>query len=181
MTKGGGNLKQVKRTSGKKNFGLLSILEQNSRQLKIMNDRIRFLETGGRASSSYNGHYVGDNAGKNYNNMTISTPLIDKNFPTQSNVKAATQQNRYNVTNNESSQFSPMVMAPQHLFYTPQGQPYYAQPTPSPSPNNWLATNTPQGIMYQQQAFRQEGYNNESNNMLNYALLDCLAFNKRKY
>jgi hypothetical protein len=85
------------------------------------------------------------------------------------------------------------------------------------SPNNWLAVNTSQGIMYQQQAIQNQGagynnnqqqaiqnqgagynnnqqqaiqnqgagYNNnesyyQPNNMFDYALLDILAYNKRK-
>ena len=197
MTPGGGNLKPIaKRRDGKTILGLKSILEQNNQQLKIMNERIQFLETGGRATSSYTGgNCVGDAAGKNYNNMTISTPLIDKHFNsnTQSNVNAANQ-NGYSAPNNGSSQLGPMVMVPQQLFYTPQGQPYYAhQPTPSPvnimassSANNWLAVNTPQGIMYQQQAIQNQGaanineYNYPPNNMFDYALLDMLAYSKRR-
>jgi hypothetical protein len=219
---GGNNPKPVKRK--KKNLGLQSLLEQNNRQLQIMNERIQLLETGGRATNSSTGHYAGDAAGRNYNSMVISTPLIDKYFQTQSDVNA-TQQNGHNAANDGSSQLSPIDVAPQHLFFTPQGQPYYAHhPTPSSintmasSPNNWLAVNTSQGIMYQQQAIQNQGagynnnqqqaiqnqgagynnnqqqaiqnqgagYNNNesyyppNNNMLDYALLDYLAYNKRK-
>ena len=173
MTPGSGNFN---RPTEKNNSRLISILEQNNRQLQIMNDRIQFLETGGRANSSYTGHFVGDTNGRNNNNTTISTPLIDKFFQTNSDVNA--------IQHNGSSQFGPMAMVPQHLFYnTPQAQSFYAQPTPSPinmMPNNWLSVNTPQGIMYQQQANQQGGYNNEPNSMFDYALLDVLAYNKRK-
>ena len=117
---------------------IISLLQKNNQQLEEMKNRIQFLEGNGSVGVD-----------RNNSQLVISTPLIEKYFPSQPQSNSGSEQRvdfsnqrvQPNMLNNiVNSTPTQNNFDPTTSYYAQN--PYYVQQTPQ----NWLVS-TPQGIM----------------------------------
>lgn len=168
--------------AAKQNAMLISLLEKNNNELMEMKNRIHFLEDSrSRGPPIINRNYTPQSQ------LSISTPLIDKHFPSrQSTTNSSNERGDNDFSHQQQFPNDAYASTTPHPnnFINPSTavnpyyvqNPYFPHQQQQPPNNSSWQVNTPQGFMHPNGMYiQQQGNQNVNRHFFNYAMLDYFS------